>query len=319
MNSLKAMFTKSGDMTDITSDCTIKSESILTMPHNTALEFQPPEMFDLGQQCTRAAAAHPSRWIHKAATSDRNRTPLVVNEDLLNEDKIKGLMLQVTSRLPGIDPTMRVLVLPHMLDGTTMPKMINMDPYRTPTPQQLKLTGLPSVSLCGTPNYLPLDITDNEIELVTLCVPVTLAENSFHGDSTPLLSEVWDIAELCSGNKDTRSLICGPHLEVGPVWQWDKSKVAKLYDVPGSQGFPAQMIDPYWYGFALMPQDVQAYHLHHQRHALRKLLAIRALKVGDGFNIHLNHQGLITAVECGPMSADELRPPPGNVFRYWRT
>lgn len=95
---------------------------------------------------------HPSRWIHKAVTSDRNRTQLVVNEDLLNEDQIKELMLQFTSRIPGIDPTMRLLVLPHRLTGTAMPRMINTDPYRTPTPQQSKPTGLLLILLCENPH-----------------------------------------------------------------------------------------------------------------------------------------------------------------------
>jgi hypothetical protein len=50
-------------------------------------------------------------------------------------------MIQATS-LPGIELGMRLLVLPHMLAGTAMPRMTNMKPYQTPTLEQLELTGL---------------------------------------------------------------------------------------------------------------------------------------------------------------------------------
>jgi hypothetical protein len=104
----------------------------------------------------------PSRWIHKAVTSDRNRIQLVVTEDLPHEDQIQELMLQDTSRILGIDSTMRLLVLPHMLDGTVMPRMINMDPYQISTPQQLKITGLLLVLLCENPHYQQLDTVHPE-------------------------------------------------------------------------------------------------------------------------------------------------------------
>ncbi|KAM0515179.1 hypothetical protein ACHAPE_006133 [Trichoderma viride] len=110
-------------------------------------------MLDLASVASDSAVL---RSLHKAVASDRNRTQLVVTEDLLNEDQIEELMLQVTSRIPGIDPTMRLLVLPRMLDGTAMPRMINMDLYQTPTPQQFK-TGLLLILLCENPHYQHLD------------------------------------------------------------------------------------------------------------------------------------------------------------------
>lgn len=178
---------------------------------------------------------HFSRWVHRAVISDRRRTPLVVKETFMDEDRVKALMLQVTSRMPGIEPGMRMSVLPHMLTGTMMPKMINMEPYQTPTPEQLLLTGLPSVLLCGTPHYAFLETPDDVTKLVPLCIPATLANNSLHSTSTPLLNQEWNIKSLRRANQDTPTLICAPRLKAGSVWVWNKAQAAQLYGIPVSE------------------------------------------------------------------------------------
>lgn len=90
--------------------------------------------------------------------------------------------------------------------------------------------------------------------------------------------------------------------------------MAQLYHAPGSLGPPAEMIDPDWNIFKQFSDENQFFFLHHQRHSLRRLIKMGALKVGDGFNIHVNEQGLISAVECRPMTVDELSLPPPEIF-----
>lgn len=257
---------------------------------------------------------HFFRWVHRAVISDRTRTPLIVKETLIDEDRVKILMLQVTSSIPGINPGMRLLILPHMLPGTIMPRMINMEPYQTPTPEQLLLTGLPSVLLCGTPHYAPSDTPDDVTNFVPLCIPVTLANNCINSPLSPLLGERWDITTIRSAYEDTLTLICAPRLKVGPVWVWNKAQVARLHDNSVSQGPPPQMIDPTWNVFNAISDEYRSYFLHHARHAFQQLIEMGAVIVGENFNIHVNHQGHITAVECCPMTADRLRLPPPEMF-----
>ncbi|KAM0251095.1 hypothetical protein ACHAQJ_008339 [Trichoderma viride] len=145
------------------------------------------------------------------------RIPLVVKENLIDEDRVKYLLTLVTTRADGVDPSARLLVLPHMLKDSSMPRMINMEPYQRPTLQQLVLTGLPSVLLCGTPNYVSIETNETVTDTVPLCIPSTLAENSFHGPHPPLLGQEWNLEDLKLGRPDKLSLITAPKIQARPV------------------------------------------------------------------------------------------------------
>lgn len=82
------------------------------------------------------------RQLLQTVTEDHS---FIVHETLMNEDQVRMLMLQATSQITGTERGMRLLMLPHMLAGTAMPRMTNMKPYQTPALVQLKITGLPLV------------------------------------------------------------------------------------------------------------------------------------------------------------------------------
>ncbi|KAL7930739.1 hypothetical protein V8C35DRAFT_312100 [Trichoderma chlorosporum] len=83
-----------------------------------------------------------------------------------------------------------------MMPGSTMPKMINVEPYHYPSKEELLITGLRSVYVMGLPCYSALRTPREETPLLKLCVPTNLADNSFVEDYTPLRGTEWSLPEL---------------------------------------------------------------------------------------------------------------------------
>ncbi|KAL7933458.1 hypothetical protein V8C35DRAFT_280789 [Trichoderma chlorosporum] len=92
------------------------------------------------------AWSHNFRWTEEMERIAQ-RPSLVVDHINLNVAELKRLMMQVTSKVPGLMPQSRLYLLPHMMPGSKMPNMVNIMPYRYHTEAELAMTGLGSVYL----------------------------------------------------------------------------------------------------------------------------------------------------------------------------
>lgn len=134
----------------------------------------------------------------------------------INEDRVKTLLLSVVYRVESITRSARLPLLPHTLPESRMPPMINMQPYTAPTPTQLALTGLASVYLYGLPEYAALRAPKEETPLVRLCIPLSLAENSFTGQRrrSQQKTTIW---RTHFSQTQKNYPFTAPHLKAGPV------------------------------------------------------------------------------------------------------
>lgn len=110
--------------------------------------------------------------------ADRARLALATNGLTLDVDKLRRLMMQVSSKVPGLPAQARLALLPYMMPGSRMPRIINIELYIYPPKDTLIMTGLTSVYLKGLPSCTVYTTPKEEIKMVTLCIPTRLATNS---------------------------------------------------------------------------------------------------------------------------------------------
>lgn len=139
---------------------------------------------------------HFSRYVDRMFKKDRRRDPLVVRGADLDEAEVNRLMMQVISKVQGVTPAHRLKLLPHMMPGSRMPRMINIAPYVFPTKAKLVMTGLTSVYLKGLATYIAHDTPPEYTPLIKLCVPKRLAANSFIRNMRPLEGTRWEMEDL---------------------------------------------------------------------------------------------------------------------------
>ncbi|KAL7897288.1 hypothetical protein HDV63DRAFT_264558 [Trichoderma sp. SZMC 28014] len=170
---------------------------------------------------------HFARYIDRIFKENRRRDPLVVRGADLDEAEVKRLMMQITSKVQGVTPPHRLILLPHMMPASRMPRMVNIQPYVFPTKAQLAMTGLTSVYLKGLPTYIAHDTPLEDTPLVKLCVPKRLAANSYIGNMRPLQGTRWEMDDLKQMNGEL-GLRTFPYLKVGLVWETDLDAMSPL-------------------------------------------------------------------------------------------
>ncbi|KAK0764315.1 hypothetical protein N5P37_003714 [Trichoderma harzianum] len=72
---------------------------------------------------------HFFRYVDHIFWADRERPALSTNGVTIGTMKLKQLMIQITSKVPGPSAQARLELLPHMMPDSKMPRMINMGPY----------------------------------------------------------------------------------------------------------------------------------------------------------------------------------------------
>lgn len=75
------------------------------------------------------------------------------------------------------------LILPHIMLDSKIPRMINMQPYKTPITVKLTLTGRPCAYLGGTPQYTSMTTPVEKTRLTRICIPRNLADNLFYRET----------------------------------------------------------------------------------------------------------------------------------------
>ncbi|PON27291.1 hypothetical protein TGAM01_v203672 [Trichoderma gamsii] len=254
---------------------------------------------------------HFFRFIRQAVDTDRRHLSLVVN-NCLDEARIKDLMLGARSKSSHINVNDRLLVLPHMMRDSHMPRMTHIEPYRFPTPEELLLTGLPSVKHCGTPTYEHL--TSESLEPIRLCIPAALADNSFHGTSEPLGEDQSTIKSLVKGLDGHPRIITSEKVKCGRFWMLDLASVASGSAVLGSLGPPSEMIDPLLDIGGALPPSMQCSHLFQQRHLLAIAVKAGAIKVMPGHAFLVNERGFCVAVGFDVISAERFQTQPPEIL-----
>lgn len=159
-----------------------------------------------------AKYSHFARYIDCIFMGDCGRDPLVVRGANLDETEVKRLMIQITSNVQGVTPSLRLRLLPHMMIGSRMPRMINIAPYIFPTKAQLAMTGLTSVYLRGFPVYIAHDTPRRDMPSVELCVPKRLADNAFIENMMLLQGTRWKMEDF-KPTKGEPDLLTFPNLK----------------------------------------------------------------------------------------------------------
>lgn len=88
------------------------------------------------------------------------------------------------------------------------------------------------------------------------------------------------------------------------------STLPEDFDTPEDRGPPPEMMDPFLDLRGALTPTMQWHSLFHQRHWLDYLVELGALKIGDGYSIHVNQRGFITAVGIDVLPVERLRYQP---------
>lgn len=169
--------------------------------------------------------------------------------------------------MPGFYLFQRLLVLPHMMRNSCMPRMINMKPYLFPFDGDLLMTGLPPVHLLGTPKYTHLS-REQGCNPIRLCVPKILVNHLFHDPTSPLETDQTLISNLMQGvdhqGADHPIEITRGILKSGRIWRTDFSEIALRCEPPDSRVPPLQMLDPHLNFLDDLSPDQRYRYLHHR-------------------------------------------------------
>jgi hypothetical protein len=96
---------------------------------------------------------HPFRWTQRAYFTDFIEQQLGTSTYSLDEEKVKNLMLQVGTTIPGVDSSERVRIFPCCMPGSKGPHLHNLHGHEKPSKIALALTGLPDIKLMGLDSY----------------------------------------------------------------------------------------------------------------------------------------------------------------------
>ncbi|KAM0478899.1 hypothetical protein ACHAPX_004877 [Trichoderma viride] len=287
-----------------------RQSQVWTVPYTSLCEclLGYPHYLRWTEEMCLAEYPHFSRYIHHIFKADRARDPLVVRGANLDETEVKRLMMQITSKVPGVTPSLRLRLLPHMMIGSRMPRMINIAPYIFPTKAQLAMTGLTSVYLKGLPTYTAHDTPREDTPLVKLCVPKRLAANSFIGNMRPLQGTRWDMEDF-KQMKGELGLLTFPCLKAGPVWERDMDSMSQLFEDASESGPPSELLDPNWNLMDHLSPAAQFKYMHHQLHRMAHARRHGGLIVGQGHTLTIDETGFISMVGAPPITAEVMRQP----------
>ncbi|KAM0512858.1 hypothetical protein ACHAPE_008492 [Trichoderma viride] len=244
-----------------------------------------------------AELIHFFRYVECAVTGDRRHNDKVVPDDpQLNPDEIKKLVLEIGTKVPGFSPFQRFLVLPHIwshicsLLTTICLLCISWVLQNTPTCPEAKAA-------------IPFDY-----------VPKVLANNSFHGPTSPLQTDQTLICNLMDGvdraGTDHPIEITRGVLKSGRIWRMDFTEVAMRYEPPGSRGPPLQMLDPNYNFLDTLSPEQKCYYLHHTRHWVREIIDNEVVLLPRGMGLHVSRMGFVTPTHYDTLSIEALRLPP---------
>ncbi|KAL6824095.1 hypothetical protein V8C40DRAFT_30922 [Trichoderma camerunense] len=258
---------------------------------------------------------HFFRYVDHIFRADQERPELSTQGVTADVELLERLMLDVTSKVPNINPQTRLSLLPHMIPDSKMPRMINMEPYVFPSEGEIILSGLTSVYLKGLPCYsahsTPPDIT----KMVTLCVPTRLAINSHIGSHRPLAGTNWDLDSLRNtlamnrpADENETLLITAPWVHAGPVWRMDHAGIAEMVEDPSARGPAPDSVDPSWSLLDQLSVPSQATYLR-QMWASLKLLHDQGVAIPDNMSLTLDRRGMPILIGGLTMTEELLRQP----------
>lgn len=162
-------------------------------------------------------------------------------------------MVQIGSKVLGLSPLQRVLILIHIITDFCMPRMINMEPY-IPFRQRLAYDGS---TRSASPGYSKVH--------ALLQLHSTVCSQGSRGSLVPWSSFFTWIDQMFASNpmestdhpiKTTRGV-----LESGRIWRMDFTEVAMRYEPPGSRGSPLQMLDPHYNFLDTLSPEQKCYYL----------------------------------------------------------
>lgn len=138
-----------------------------------------------------------------------------------------------------------MFLLPHMMPGSRMPKMINIEPYKFPTKAALAMTGQHPDTSTDCRHMPTIRRQFEDTPLVQVCVPKRLMETSFIGNSKPLKGNLWELNKVLDPSNDL-SLITAPFCKGGTVWAQNTALASHLFNNPNDGGPLPDLLNPHW-------------------------------------------------------------------------
>ncbi|PTB68556.1 hypothetical protein BBK36DRAFT_1112708, partial [Trichoderma citrinoviride] len=99
---------------------------------------------------------HPFRFMSQAVKSDMDNEAIGIDPDSIDQGRVYSLIARARSRVPLMDATHRVEIMPCHMPGSMMPPMFG-PMVRRPEKVPLALTGLPDVQYLGLDSYIRPD------------------------------------------------------------------------------------------------------------------------------------------------------------------
>ncbi|KAL7804985.1 hypothetical protein V8C44DRAFT_248683 [Trichoderma aethiopicum] len=104
---------------------------------------------------------HPFRFMAQAIKSDMDKEAIGINPESIDQGRVYSLIAKAKSRVPIMEASHRVEMMPCYMPGSAMPLMFGPTVVR-PEKVPLALTGLPDVKYLGLNNYVRPDNSKDE-------------------------------------------------------------------------------------------------------------------------------------------------------------
>ncbi|KAL7814483.1 hypothetical protein V8C26DRAFT_421419 [Trichoderma gracile] len=104
---------------------------------------------------------HPFRFMSQAVKSDMDKEAIGINPDSIDQARVFALIAKAKSRIPLVEASHRIEIMPCYMPGSTMPPMFGPMAIR-PEQVPLALTGLPDVQYLGLNSYVRPDNSKDE-------------------------------------------------------------------------------------------------------------------------------------------------------------
>lgn len=104
---------------------------------------------------------HPFRFMSQAIKSDMDKEAIGIDPESIDQGRVYSLIAKAKSRIPLMDATYRLEIMPCYMPGSRMPPMFG-PMARRPEKAPLALTGLPDVQYLGLGSYVRPDNSKDE-------------------------------------------------------------------------------------------------------------------------------------------------------------
>lgn len=104
---------------------------------------------------------HPFRFMSQALKSDMDKEAIGIDPDSIDQARVYSLIAKAKSRIPLMDATHRIEIMPCYMPGSKMPPMFG-PTVELPEKVPLALTGLPDVQYLGLKSYIRPDSSKDE-------------------------------------------------------------------------------------------------------------------------------------------------------------